>query len=69
MTIGWQDALAFGIALVAGIWLVRRRLRQRRTGCSDCPTGEEQPAAGRLIPVSSIRDRSKPPRTGRGAAR
>ena len=26
MTLGWQDALAFGIALVAGAWLVRRRL-------------------------------------------
>jgi len=56
--LGWQDALVFAAAAVAGGWLVRRRARKRLAGCSDCPAGEEKPAAERLIPVSSIRDRS-----------
>ena len=61
MTLGWQDAIAFVAVLAAGGWLVRRRLRQRRSGCSDCLAGEPKPTGEKLIAVSSIRSRSKRP--------
>jgi hypothetical protein len=60
VTLGWQDALVFAVAVAAVGWLVRYRARRRLTsGCSDCPAGEEKPAAEQIIPASSIRDRTR----------
>ena len=37
--LGWQDAVAFGLAALSLGWLVRRAWRRRRRGaaCEDCP--------------------------------
>jgi hypothetical protein len=31
----WQDAVVFGAAAVAAAWLIRQRIRKRRS-CADC---------------------------------
>lgn len=60
MTVGWEEALVFGIVAVAAGWLVRYRARKRlASGCSDCPAGDEKPASERLIPASSIQRRPR----------
>ena len=61
MAVGWQEALVFGIVVVAAGWLVRHRARKRlASGCSDCPAGDAKPADEPLIPASSIKRRPRP---------
>lgn len=67
--LGWQDAIAAALAVVALGWLLWRRLRRRGAGaaCGECPGCEpaaraveaKRPGGSSLIPVSELTRRGR----------